>query len=340
MVTIEKCSEDSQGHRVRVAFELSRSSLVSRPLCRKIHNAEFLRSVAVVGGRFACDFSAVAVQLLRERDEYRFQLSARPAPKDNATPLLLFSMRSTLPGQPLEPVSEYKTRHARERETRVDGYMRCVRPRAFERERLEALRLRPRALEAFDDVRTLASLRAYMSGTLSSHPPPYRRASPRRMHAFVADVANGSDAQWEAVRAFARRRGGLDVVTLVFVLSALEQDAMPRAVRRLSQLLKPGGLLFFRDYGAGDLAQKRFDDKRAANDADDTAASETRDVVRVPPKTETHTQPRQNARSDRTQILVTSSSSSSYALSLSLSLSLDSESSSSRDIHRKGLFFS
>ncbi|NXA32916.1 METL2 protein, partial [Eudromia elegans] len=50
----------------------------------------------------------------------------------------------------------------------------------------------------------------------------------------------------------------LDVILLVFVLSAIHPDRMQRVVNRLAKLLKPGGMLFFRDYGRYDMSQLRF----------------------------------------------------------------------------------
>ncbi|XP_023574919.1 methyltransferase-like protein 8 isoform X3 [Octodon degus] len=52
--------------------------------------------------------------------------------------------------------------------------------------------------------------------------------------------------------------GSLDVVLLVFVLSSLHPDRMQGAVNRLSKLLKPGGMLLFRDHGRYDMTQLRF----------------------------------------------------------------------------------
>mgnify|MGYP002004599087 CR=1 FL=1 len=87
-------------------------------------------------------------------------------------------------------------------------------------------------------------------------------SSTRRIHAWVSDVAAPpGDARWAAVEALADALGGLHFVTFVFVLSALEAAQMVAAVRRAARLLRPGGLLFFRDYGAGDLAQRRLDDR-------------------------------------------------------------------------------
>ncbi|NXY02814.1 METL2 protein, partial [Pteruthius melanotis] len=50
----------------------------------------------------------------------------------------------------------------------------------------------------------------------------------------------------------------LDVILLVFVLSTIHPDRMQRVVNRLAKLLKPGGMLLFRDYGRYDTAQLRF----------------------------------------------------------------------------------
>ena len=55
--------------------------------------------------------------------------------------------------------------------------------------------------------------------------------------------------------------GGLHAITLIFALSALERAPAARCVARCARLLRPGGLLFVRDYAAGDLAQKRLEAK-------------------------------------------------------------------------------
>lgn len=52
--------------------------------------------------------------------------------------------------------------------------------------------------------------------------------------------------------------GTVDVAVLIFIFSALSPQEWPRAVRNVYKLLKPGGLVCFRDYGRGDLAQVRF----------------------------------------------------------------------------------
>ncbi|XP_040827637.1 mRNA N(3)-methylcytidine methyltransferase METTL8 [Ochotona curzoniae] len=69
--------------------------------------------------------------------------------------------------------------------------------------------------------------------------------------AFVHDVCDESSP-------FPFPDGILDVVLLIFVLSAVHPDRMQSVVNRLVKLLKPGGMLLFRDYGRYDKTQLRF----------------------------------------------------------------------------------
>ena len=52
--------------------------------------------------------------------------------------------------------------------------------------------------------------------------------------------------------------GGVDVVMCMFVLSALPPDSLSLVLRKLAGALRPGGILFIRDYGRYDEAQLRF----------------------------------------------------------------------------------
>lgn len=52
--------------------------------------------------------------------------------------------------------------------------------------------------------------------------------------------------------------GSCDVVIMIFIFSALSPKQWQQAVANTHRLLKPGGVLLFRDYGRGDLAQVRF----------------------------------------------------------------------------------
>ncbi|TMW59478.1 hypothetical protein Poli38472_004547 [Pythium oligandrum] len=72
--------------------------------------------------------------------------------------------------------------------------------------------------------------------------------NPQRCHAFVCDITQddlGLPAE------------SVDVVLMVFVLSAVPPTAFSEVLRKVSRVLKPGGVLCFRDYGLYDLAMRR-----------------------------------------------------------------------------------
>ncbi|XP_059896424.1 tRNA N(3)-methylcytidine methyltransferase METTL2 [Gadus macrocephalus] len=74
---------------------------------------------------------------------------------------------------------------------------------------------------------------------------------PDRCFAFVHDLSN--------VEAdFPVPDESLNVLVLIFVLSALHPNKMQASISRLARLLKPGGVMLLRDYGRYDMAQLRF----------------------------------------------------------------------------------
>lgn len=50
----------------------------------------------------------------------------------------------------------------------------------------------------------------------------------------------------------------IDFTTLVFVLSTVHPEKFIPTLKNIYELLKPGGVLLFRDYGLYDMAQLRF----------------------------------------------------------------------------------
>uniref|UniRef100_K6ZPB4 tRNA N(3)-cytidine methyltransferase n=1 Tax=Pan troglodytes TaxID=9598 RepID=K6ZPB4_PANTR len=74
---------------------------------------------------------------------------------------------------------------------------------------------------------------------------------PSRCFAFVHDLCDEE-------KSYPVPKGSLDIIILIFVLSAIVPDKMQEAINRLSRLLKPGGMMLLRDYGRYDMAQLRF----------------------------------------------------------------------------------
>jgi len=56
--------------------------------------------------------------------------------------------------------------------------------------------------------------------------------------------------------------GSVDIVVLVFVLSALHPQEWAKAVANIYKILKPGGYAVMRDYGRHDMTQLRFKEGR------------------------------------------------------------------------------
>ncbi|KAK9101383.1 hypothetical protein Scep_024813 [Stephania cephalantha] len=50
----------------------------------------------------------------------------------------------------------------------------------------------------------------------------------------------------------------VDIITMIFVLSAVAPEKMPLVLQNIRKILKPNGLVLLRDYATGDLAQERL----------------------------------------------------------------------------------
>ncbi|KAJ3215470.1 hypothetical protein HK099_006353 [Clydaea vesicula] len=77
--------------------------------------------------------------------------------------------------------------------------------------------------------------------------------------AFVYDITSTSSPEHVEF-------GTIDICSCVFVLSAIHPDTWKIAIDNLFKLLKPGGIVIFRDYGRYDMTQLRFKSGRLIDD--------------------------------------------------------------------------
>ncbi|KAJ2159807.1 hypothetical protein GGF46_002747 [Coemansia sp. RSA 552] len=75
--------------------------------------------------------------------------------------------------------------------------------------------------------------------------------SEERCRAFVCDITQDRLADTIPPHS-------VDIVSAIFVFSALPPEKQAAAVANIVEILKPGGRILFRDYGLYDLAQLRF----------------------------------------------------------------------------------
>ncbi|RHN77102.1 putative tRNA(Thr) (cytosine(32)-N(3))-methyltransferase [Medicago truncatula] len=74
------------------------------------------------------------------------------------------------------------------------------------------------------------------------------------VHAFVADLT-ADDLCKEIIPS------SVDIVTMIFMLSAVSPEKMPIVLQNIKKVLKPNGYVLLRDYATGDLAQERLSGK-------------------------------------------------------------------------------
>ncbi|KAG8380117.1 hypothetical protein BUALT_Bualt07G0160300 [Buddleja alternifolia] len=75
-----------------------------------------------------------------------------------------------------------------------------------------------------------------------------------RINLFICDVAN--DDLCDKILP-----SSVDVVTLIFMLSAVSPNKMPFLLQNLKKVLKPNGHILVRDYAAGDSAQAKLENR-------------------------------------------------------------------------------
>ncbi|KAJ1442826.1 S-adenosyl-L-methionine-dependent methyltransferase [Sesbania bispinosa] len=75
-----------------------------------------------------------------------------------------------------------------------------------------------------------------------------------QVHAFVSDLT-ADDLCKEILPS------SVDIVTMIFMLSAVSPEKMPLVLQNVRKVIKPNGYVLLRDYATGDLAQERFSGK-------------------------------------------------------------------------------
>lgn len=87
----------------------------------------------------------------------------------------------------------------------------------------------------------------------------------QKQHDQISDVKESKETNLNDLSSLGESKcciGGVDFVTLIFTLSAVPLHRMPTAIRECFSILKPGGLLLFRDYGLYDMTMLRFEPEK------------------------------------------------------------------------------
>ena len=83
----------------------------------------------------------------------------------------------------------------------------------------------------------------------------FREYDADRMHVFLHDLAQ--DERFDIIP-----DSSIDIVVAIFVLSAIDPARLSFVFEKIFRVLRPGGLLLFRDYGIYDMTQLRFKPSR------------------------------------------------------------------------------
>ncbi|VDO93194.1 unnamed protein product [Soboliphyme baturini] len=82
---------------------------------------------------------------------------------------------------------------------------------------------------------------------------------PKRCATFVCDLVESDLLRY-------LEKDSIDIVTMVYMLSAVNPKKMISVLKNIAKVIKPGGSVIFRDYAIGDYAMHRFGSDRKLSD--------------------------------------------------------------------------